>query len=94
VSRIEHGTATPSVEDVTAWCEHCGAQDEATDLVTSLRALDDLWTDWERLEQGGFERAQVQFLDWFERAKTLRAYSSWLVPGVLQTETWRAIDGA
>jgi transcriptional regulator with XRE-family HTH domain len=96
VSRIEHGTSTPSIEDVTAWCDHCGAPERIADFIASLRALDDLWTDWERLEQGGFERAQVQFLDWFERAKTLRAYSSWLVPGVLQTEdytlaVWRLI---
>lgn len=96
VSRIEHGTAVPSVEDVVAWCENCGAQDRTADFVASLRALDDLWTEWERLERGGFERAQAQFLDWFERANILRAYSSWLVPGVLQTEDytlaiWRLI---
>jgi transcriptional regulator with XRE-family HTH domain len=88
VSRIEHGSTTPSAEDIAAWCEHCGAQDRAIDLLASLRALEGMWTDWERLESGGFERAQVQFLDWFERAKTLRAYSSWLIPGVMQTEDY------
>jgi hypothetical protein len=92
VSRIEHGTTTPSAEDIAAWCEQCGARDRTNDLLASLRDLEGMWTEWERLERGGFERAQVQFLDWFERAKTLRAYSSWLIPGVVQTEDYtRAI---
>ena len=88
VSRIEHGKQAPSIEDINAWCEHCGVLAEASDLIASLRAVEGMFVDWERLERGGLRRAQKAATPLFERTRQFRAYDSWLVPGPLQTPAY------
>jgi transcriptional regulator with XRE-family HTH domain len=58
ISRIEHGSAQPSADDIRAWCKHCGAADQIPDLIASLRAVEGMWIEWRRLERSGLRQAQ------------------------------------
>lgn len=87
-SRIEHGRALPSDADIRAWTGHCGAVDQAEDLIASARAVDGMYVEWRRMERAGLKRAQESVLPLWERTRRFRAYSSWLIPGPLQTPAY------
>jgi hypothetical protein len=47
-----------------------------------------MWVEWRRMERGGLKRAQESVLPLFERTRVFRSYSSWLLPGLIQTEDY------
>ncbi|MFI0940904.1 helix-turn-helix domain-containing protein [Streptomyces sp. NPDC021020] len=85
VSRISTAKTQPSADDIRAWCRACGAEDQTADLIASLRAVEDMWVSWRRMEGAGLRRAQVARLPLYERTRRFRAYSPGLFPGLLQT---------
>jgi transcriptional regulator with XRE-family HTH domain len=92
VSRIEHARTAPSAADIRLWCQHCGALGETDDLLASLRSVADMFVEWRRMERTGLKRAQEAVLPLWERTRIFRAYSGWLIPGVVQTSAYtRAI---
>jgi transcriptional regulator with XRE-family HTH domain len=92
VSQIEHARRPPSASDVRAWCRLCGAEDQAEELVESLRAAKSMWVEWRRMERTGLRRSQEAVQPLFDRTRMFRAYSSWVIPGLVQTEGYtRAI---
>ncbi len=86
VSKIEHATRPPSAADIRTWCQVCGAEGEATDLIASLHAAEGMWIEWRRMERSGLRRAQEARLPLYERTRQFRAYSCWMVPGLIQAE--------
>lgn len=88
VSRIENARTQPSAADIEAWCQACDAADQAADLVESLRAVEGMWVEWRRMERSGLRRAQEAVRPLVERTTRFRAYSSWLVPGLIQTRQY------
>lgn len=44
-----------------------------------------MWIGWRRMEQAGLKQAQEARLPLFERTRRFRSYSSWFVPGLIQT---------
>lgn len=88
VSRIEHARTAPSAGDIRAWCRACSADDQAPDLVASLRAVEGMWVEWRRMERAGLKHAQVAVRPLFERTSRFRAYSSWFIPGLIQSRTY------
>lgn len=88
ISKIEHAKQTPSVEDIRVWCRHCGASGQADDLVASLRAAEGMFVEWRRMERTGLKLAQQAVVPLWERTRRFRIYSSWLVPGPLQTRAY------
>jgi transcriptional regulator with XRE-family HTH domain len=90
VSRIEHARTAPSADDIRAWCEHCRRPAETEDLVTFLRTVEDMFVEWRRMERTGLRRAQEGVLPLWERTRVFRAYSSWLIPGAVQTRAYTA----
>ncbi|MFI7287443.1 helix-turn-helix domain-containing protein [Streptomyces anulatus] len=84
-SRIMNARTPPSASDIRAWCRACGAEDQAADLLASLRNAEGMWIGWRRMEQAGLKQAQEARLPLFERTRRFRSYSSWLVPGLIQT---------
>lgn len=88
VSKIEHATRPPSSEAIRTWCRVCEAEDEAPDLIASLRAAEGMWVEWRRMEQSGLRFAQEARLPLYERTRQFRAYSCWRVPGLIQTEDY------
>ena len=87
-SRIEHARTPPSDEDIRAWCQICRADDQAADLVAASRAADSMWTQWRRLERPGLRRAQESVIPLWESTRQFRIYSSFLVPGPVQTAAY------
>ncbi|MFI1187062.1 helix-turn-helix domain-containing protein [Streptomyces californicus] len=85
VSRISTAKATPSAEGIRAWCRACGREDQADDLIASLRAVEGMWVQWHRMERTGLRRAQESVLPLYERTARFRAYSPNFVPGLIQT---------
>ncbi|MEU0691576.1 helix-turn-helix domain-containing protein [Streptomyces uncialis] len=85
VSRIATAKSAPSADDIRAWCRACDAEDQADDLVASLRAVESMWVSWRRMERAGLRRAQETRIPLYERTRWFRAYSPGLVPGLIQT---------
>ncbi|MBA2806976.1 helix-turn-helix domain-containing protein [Streptomyces sp. KM273126] len=85
VSRIATAKASPSADDIRAWCRACGAEDQADDLIASLRTVESMWVQWHRIERTGLRRAQESVLPLYERTTRFRAYSPNFVPGLIQT---------
>jgi transcriptional regulator with XRE-family HTH domain len=88
ISRIEHGGATPSVADIRTWCMQCGVPDRIDDLVASMRAVEGMFVEWHRIERTGLRQEQESLGPLFQRTRRFRAYSSWIIPGVLQTRAY------
>jgi transcriptional regulator with XRE-family HTH domain len=84
-SRLESGARSPSEADLQAWALHCGVPHLAADLVTTLRGIDGMYVEWRRMERVGLRRAQESVLPLWERTRRFRIYSSWLIPGPVQT---------
>lgn len=53
-----------------------------------LRTAEGMWVGWRRMERAGLKQAQEARLPLYERTRRFRAYSSWLVPGMLQTQPY------
>ncbi|WP_328913321.1 MULTISPECIES: helix-turn-helix domain-containing protein [unclassified Streptomyces] len=87
-SRIENGRTAPSDDDLRAYTLHCGATDQTADLIATARNIHGAYVEWRRLERSGLRRAQESVIPLWERTRHFRAYSSWLVPGPLQTRAY------
>ena len=66
----------------------CGASAETDNLLASLRSVADMFVEWRRMERTGLKRAQEAVLPLWERTRIFRAYSGWLIPGVVQTPAY------
>ncbi|MFD9884806.1 helix-turn-helix domain-containing protein [Streptomyces alboflavus] len=88
ISRLQNATTPPSADDIRAWCEACGATDQTSDLIQSLHAVEGMFIEWRRMERAGLRRAQEARLPLYARTRHFRAYSSWLVPGLIQTRAY------
>ncbi|MFF4161387.1 Scr1 family TA system antitoxin-like transcriptional regulator [Streptomyces sp. NPDC001678] len=88
VSRISSAKTQPSADDIRAWCRACDAEDQAEDLIASLRAVEGMWLTWRRLERAGLRRSQVERLPLYQRTRRFRSYCSWALPGLLQTHQY------
>jgi hypothetical protein len=91
VSRIENGAATPSVADIKLWCQHTQAGDREGELIDQLRRLEGMFVEWRRLERSGLRQFQETFVPLNYQTRKFRAYSSWLIPGPLQTEAYTRV---
>lgn len=87
-SRIENNKTTPSAEDIRTWCRACAADDKADDLVASLRAVEGMFLGWRRLVRDGQRHIGHALLPLYERTSRFRSYSSWFIPGVIQTAAY------
>ena len=81
-------TRPPSADAIRVWCQVCGAEDQAPDLIASLRAAEGMWVEWRRMERTGLKRAQEARLPLYERTRQFRAYGCWVLPGLIQTEAY------
>lgn len=53
--------------------------------MTAARGIEGLHVEWRRMEQVGLKHAQESVLPLWERTRRFRIYSSWLIPGPIQT---------
>ncbi|MFE2041804.1 helix-turn-helix domain-containing protein [Streptomyces sp. NPDC059477] len=89
-SRIMNARTTPSADDIRAWCAACGAEEQIEDLIAMLRTAEGMWVGWRRMERAGLKAAQEARMPLYRRTRRFRSYSSWLVPGLIQTEPYTA----
>ncbi|MEU6475393.1 helix-turn-helix transcriptional regulator [Streptomyces sp. NPDC047017] len=87
-SRIMNARTPPDADDIRAWCRACGAEEQAEDLIASLRTAEGMWIGWRRMERAGLKQAQEARLPLYQRTRRFRSYSSWLVPGMIQTRPY------
>ncbi|MGW4541348.1 helix-turn-helix domain-containing protein [Streptomyces chartreusis] len=87
-SRIMNARTPPSADDIRAWCRACGAEDQTEDLIAMLRTAEGMWVSWRRMERVGLRQAQEARLPLYQRTRRFRSYSSWLVPGMIQTQPY------
>ncbi|MEV6669193.1 helix-turn-helix transcriptional regulator [Streptomyces sp. NPDC051162] len=87
-SRIMNARTPPSADDIRAWCQAAGAEGQTADLIASLRTAEGMWIGWRRMERAGLKQAQEARLPLYERTHRFRSYSSWLVPGLIQTRDY------
>ncbi|WP_282203471.1 helix-turn-helix domain-containing protein [Kitasatospora fiedleri] len=85
VSRLLNAHTPPSEDDVRAWCQACGVPERAADLIATLRAVTSMFVEWRRMERAGLKQAQEARRPLYERTHRFRSYSSWLIPGLIQT---------
>jgi transcriptional regulator with XRE-family HTH domain len=90
ISKIEYGRQTPSEDDIRAWCRHCSAPDQASDLVVAVRNIEAMYVDWRRLLQTGTRRRQEASIRLEAETRLFRWYEPVLVPGILHTAEYAA----
>lgn len=88
VSRIANAITPPSEDDIRAWCEACGADQKIPGLIASLRLAEGAYVEWRRMERAGLRAAQELVLPLYERTRRFRAYSSSVLPGMIQTRAY------
>lgn len=85
VSKLEHGTTNPSEDDIRMWCHACGADDQIPDLVATARAIESMYTEWQRHMRAGLKRSQTSSVPLYERTKLFRGYENTVLPGLFHT---------
>ncbi|MDX6741442.1 helix-turn-helix transcriptional regulator [Actinocorallia sp. A-T 12471] len=85
VSKIEHGKQTPSSEDIRAWCRACDAEDQAEDLLASVRDIAGMYVEWRRRQKTGLRQVQKSAVPLYEATRHFRIYQPAVVPGLFQT---------
>jgi hypothetical protein len=90
VSKLEHGTRSPSRDDIRAWCTHCQAEDQMQDLLAVARSVDAMYTEWRRKMRSGLKHFQDSYLPLYEQSAHFRAYETAFVPDLLATASYTA----
>ncbi|HEU5029115.1 MAG TPA: helix-turn-helix transcriptional regulator [Spirillospora sp.] len=85
VSRIEKAVQPVTQSDIRAWCDACGAQGQADDLIASLRAAEGGYVEWRRLEPTGLRKLQQSYVPLYEQTRWMRVYQPHVIPGLFQT---------
>jgi transcriptional regulator with XRE-family HTH domain len=85
VSKLEHGTRRPSHDDIRAWCRHCHAEDQVTDLIATARSIDAMYTEWRRQMRAGMKHFQDSWRPLYEQTLLFRVYETTFIPGLLNT---------
>ncbi|WP_061296548.1 helix-turn-helix domain-containing protein [Herbidospora cretacea] len=90
VSRIEFGKQTPSEEDLRAWCLHCAADDQFSDLLASLRGIETMYVEWRRQLQPGLRGRQRDRVAIESGTRLFRMFETFYIPGLFQTPDYAA----
>ncbi|MER5212988.1 helix-turn-helix transcriptional regulator [Streptomyces sp. NPDC002838] len=88
--RIENARTPPSDQDIRAWCEACGALDQAPDLIAANRQSAEMYVEWRRLQRTGLRRLQESGASLYQRTRQFSVYCSDVIPGFLQTPGYAA----
>lgn len=85
VSKIEHGTQSPSDADIRAWADACHSTEQIPELIALSREVEQMWTDYKRSHRSGMKNIQLKPTDLFASSKLIRVYESLFISGFLQT---------
>lgn len=90
VSKLEHGTTSPSDDDLRQWCQHCNAGDQLPDLIATSRSIQSMYNEWHRLMRTGLKKMQESAVPLYERTKLFRGYETQVIPGLFHTADYAA----
>ncbi|WP_405937493.1 helix-turn-helix domain-containing protein [Streptomyces sp. NBC_00726] len=91
-SRIESGMRTSTTpDDVAKYLGGCGAEDRFDEICGFLREAQERFREWSDVERLGLNSAQQSIAPLWESTRQFRAYSSWVIPGPLQTREYSRI---
>lgn len=90
VSKLEHGVQAPSEQDIRAWCRACDAEKQVPDLIATVRAIESMYTEWQRHLRAGLKRSQTSSVPLYERTKLFRGYENTVIPGLFHTAEYAA----
>ncbi|WP_242904418.1 helix-turn-helix domain-containing protein [Actinomadura terrae] len=90
VSRLETGSQAPSDADIRAWCNACGVEEEAPDLVATARAVESAYLEFRRQTRAGMKRLMAAHVPLYERTEHFRIYEHNAIPGLFQTADYAA----
>ncbi|RBQ17547.1 transcriptional regulator [Spongiactinospora rosea] len=85
ISKIEHGTQSPTEADIRMWATACNAEGLVSELIATSREIDQMWTDYKRRHARGMKNLQFHAMDLYASSKLIRVYESLFIPGFLQT---------
>jgi transcriptional regulator with XRE-family HTH domain len=85
VSKIEYGRIKPSLDDISAYCRDCNAEDQLADLHATRQNIDTAYLEWRKILSTGTRRRQQASIKWESEARILRSFEPVLIPGLLQT---------
>jgi hypothetical protein len=91
VSKIEHGVQSPTDQDIRDWCRVCCADDQAPDLLATLRTVESAYLEFRRQARAGMKRvlgAHTTAL--YEQTMLFRIYEHNVIPGLFQTADYSA----
>lgn len=87
-SRIENALTGPSTRDIHRWCAATHAEDQAQDLIAQSINAESMYTEWRHQVRNGLKQLQGSSARLYQNAQLIRIYSSTVVPGLLQTESY------
>lgn len=85
ISKIEYGKQTPSEDDIRSWCHHTGTNDQAPDLIATVRNIEAMYIEWRRMLGTGTRRRQQISRNLEGKTQLMRWYEPLLIPGILHT---------
>lgn len=85
VSKIEHGTQSPSDADIRSWADSCHATGQIPELLAISREVEQMWTDYKRSHRAGMKNIQLKPMNLIAKSTLIRVYESLYIPGFLQT---------
>lgn len=85
ISKLEAGRQTPSAADLEAWARACGQPDVVTELVSSLRSLEQQYVEFRRMFRTGLPSRQRTIGEIESQTTLTRNFEPCFVPGLMQT---------
>ncbi|MGW6505546.1 helix-turn-helix domain-containing protein [Nonomuraea angiospora] len=86
VSRMEHGVKTATEEEIRVWCRICGAEDQVSDLIATVRAIQTMYQELRRQTRAGMKRLMQAPVPLYDRTRRFRIYEHNVIPGLFQTD--------
>lgn len=91
LSKIEHGVQAPTDGDIRDWCRACGAEDQAPDLIATLRTVESAYLEFRRQARAGMKRVLgAHTMALYEQTTLFRLYEHNVIPGLFQTADYSA----
>jgi transcriptional regulator with XRE-family HTH domain len=90
VSRAEHGKQSLTDAQIRAWCEACGAPEQAQEVIALARSVETLYREWRRQARTGLGRLQESGVAVYEKTRHFRVYEHTILPGLLHTPAYAA----
>lgn len=91
ISKLENGRQTPSDQDIRAWAQATGRENETDALLASLHTLEDQHAEWRRILRAGIRPRQNELAELDQRTRLFRVFEPMVIPGLLQTAEYARI---